>query len=211
MADAGAEAGEVLDGITMSTHAFDAHHHPTAESALASDTQHHPAAESALASDAHHHLAAESALASDAHHHPAAGSAMASDAHHRLATGNALPSDAQAQQHPATVTTTRPAQEPVPPKPDNHFLHLRGDDTAGSLLAAVVKRAEDAIADEYDARKCLGHVYIVLEPVGSARLTFDDDIVLYELCDLELNVEQISPQVISTTNTTLRTLNIHFT
>ena len=24
----------------------------------------------------------------------------------------------------------------------------------------------------------------VLEPVGSARLTFDDDFVLYELCDL---------------------------
>ena len=23
---------------------------------------------------------------------------------------------------------------------------------------------------------CLGHVYIVLEPVGSARLTFDDDL-----------------------------------
>ena len=22
---------------------------------------------------------------------------------------------------------------------------------------------------------CLGHVYIVIEPVGSARLTFDDD------------------------------------
>ena len=31
---------------------------------------------------------------------------------------------------------------------------------------------------------CLGHVYIVLEPVGSAHLTFDDDFVLYELCDL---------------------------
>ena len=30
-------------------------------------------------------------------------------------------------------------------------------------------------------RRCLGHVYIVLEPVGSARLTFVDDIVLYEL------------------------------
>ena len=30
---------------------------------------------------------------------------------------------------------------------------------------------------------CLGHVYIVLEPVGSARLTFDDDLH-YELCDL---------------------------
>ena len=29
----------------------------------------------------------------------------------------------------------------------------------------------------------LGHVYIVLEPVGSARLTFDDG-VYYELCDL---------------------------
>ena len=30
---------------------------------------------------------------------------------------------------------------------------------------------------------CLGHVYIVLEPVGSAHLTFDDDLY-YELCDL---------------------------
>ena len=28
---------------------------------------------------------------------------------------------------------------------------------------------------------CLSHVYIVLEPVGSARLTFDDD-MYYELC-----------------------------
>ena len=33
---------------------------------------------------------------------------------------------------------------------------------------------------------CLYHVYIVLEPVGSARLTFDDDIVLYELYDLDV-------------------------
>ena len=30
---------------------------------------------------------------------------------------------------------------------------------------------------------CLGHVYIVLELVGSARLMFDDDLY-YELCDL---------------------------
>ena len=30
---------------------------------------------------------------------------------------------------------------------------------------------------------CLGHVYIVLKPVGSARLTFDND-MYYELCDL---------------------------
>ena len=36
----------------------------------------------------------------------------------------------------------------------------------------------------YLPEKCLGHVYIVLEPIGSARLTFVDDIVLYELCML---------------------------
>ena len=36
----------------------------------------------------------------------------------------------------------------------------------------------------YWPERCLGYVYIVLEPVGSARLTFDDDFVLYELCDL---------------------------
>ena len=28
---------------------------------------------------------------------------------------------------------------------------------------------------------CLNHVYIVLKPVGSARLTFDDNLY-YELC-----------------------------
>ena len=33
----------------------------------------------------------------------------------------------------------------------------------------------------YRPETCLGHVYIVLEPVGSARLTFDDD-MYYELC-----------------------------
>ena len=36
----------------------------------------------------------------------------------------------------------------------------------------------------YWPERCLGHVYKVLEPVGPARLTFDDDIVLNELCDL---------------------------
>ena len=36
----------------------------------------------------------------------------------------------------------------------------------------------------YCPERCLGHVYIVLEPVGSARLTFVDNFVLYELCDL---------------------------
>ena len=34
---------------------------------------------------------------------------------------------------------------------------------------------------------CLGHVYIVLKPVGSARLTFDDGLY-YELCDLMTEV-----------------------
>ena len=33
----------------------------------------------------------------------------------------------------------------------------------------------------------LGHVCIVLEPVGSAHLTFDDDLY-YELCDLMTKV-----------------------
>ena len=32
--------------------------------------------------------------------------------------------------------------------------------------------------------KCLSHVYFILELVGSARLTFVDDIALYELCML---------------------------
>ena len=36
----------------------------------------------------------------------------------------------------------------------------------------------------YCQERCLGHVYIVLEPVGSACLTFVDDIVLCELCML---------------------------
>ena len=31
---------------------------------------------------------------------------------------------------------------------------------------------------------CLGHVYLVLELIGSACLMFDSDFVLYELCDL---------------------------
>ena len=36
----------------------------------------------------------------------------------------------------------------------------------------------------YWPKSCLGHAYIILEPVGSARLTFVDYIVLYELCEL---------------------------
>ena len=39
----------------------------------------------------------------------------------------------------------------------------------------------------YWPERCLGHVYIVLEPVGSARLTFDDDLY-YELCVLVTKV-----------------------
>ena len=41
---------------------------------------------------------------------------------------------------------------------------------------------------------CLGHVYIVVEPVGSARLTFDNDLY-YELCVLvtkDCSVDEIT-------------------
>ena len=39
----------------------------------------------------------------------------------------------------------------------------------------------------YWPEMCLGHVFIVLEPIGFARLTFDDDFY-YELCDLMTEV-----------------------
>ena len=37
-----------------------------------------------------------------------------------------------------------------------------------------------------DKERCLGHVYIVLELVGSAHLTLDDDLY-YELCIKHIN------------------------
>ena len=40
----------------------------------------------------------------------------------------------------------------------------------------------------------LGHVYIVLELVGLARLTFDDDLY-YELCDLMTEVFGIPDEI----------------
>ena len=39
----------------------------------------------------------------------------------------------------------------------------------------------------YSPEICLGHIYIVLEPIGSARLTFYEDLY-YELCDLMTEV-----------------------
>ena len=39
-------------------------------------------------------------------------------------------------------------------------------------------------ATGYWPKRRLGHVYIIHEPVGSACLTFIDDIVLYEVCML---------------------------
>ena len=39
----------------------------------------------------------------------------------------------------------------------------------------------------YWPEMCLGHVDIVLKPVGSERLTFNDDLY-YELCDLMTEV-----------------------
>ena len=41
---------------------------------------------------------------------------------------------------------------------------------------------------------CLGHVYIVLEPVGSARLMFNDDLY-YELCVLMTEVCSESDEI----------------
>ena len=46
---------------------------------------------------------------------------------------------------------------------------------------------------------CLGHVYIVLEPVGSARLMFDDDRyyefmcfdVLHVITDMTMSLELV--------------------
>ena len=35
----------------------------------------------------------------------------------------------------------------------------------------------------YGPEMCLGHVYVVLEPIGSARLTFDDECIM-SLCHL---------------------------
>nr|XP_040258062.1 factor of DNA methylation 1-like [Aegilops tauschii subsp. strangulata] len=147
MADADADAGEVLDAIAMSNHAFDAQHHPAIESALASDAQHHPAAESALASDAQHHPAAESAL------------------------------------------------ETVPPELHHHFLHLRGDDAAGSFLAAAVKRAEEAIADEYDARARL--LEARCEEAAAAVRAAEQDIscLIDELAKLRILSDEIIPQL----------------
>ena len=42
-------------------------------------------------------------------------------------------------------------------------------------------------AIDYGPKMCLVHVYIVIEPVGSARLMFDDDLY-YELCVLVTEV-----------------------
>ena len=39
----------------------------------------------------------------------------------------------------------------------------------------------------YRPEMCISHVYIVLEPVGSAHLTFDDNLY-YELCVLVTEV-----------------------
>ena len=57
--------------------------------------------------------------------------------------------------------------------------------TDKDLLRICGKQCEHpGSAIGYCPERCLGHVYIVPEPIGSARLTFDDDFVLYELCDL---------------------------
>ena len=45
----------------------------------------------------------------------------------------------------------------------------------------IICRSQDehpGSAIGYWPEMCLGHVYIVLEPVGSARLMFDDDLYM---------------------------------
>ena len=54
----------------------------------------------------------------------------------------------------------------------------------------------------YLPERCLGHVYIVLKPVGSAHLTFDDDIVLYELCGFDAEHPKAIPMDLPTSPTT---------
>ena len=59
-------------------------------------------------------------------------------------------------------------------RPIKIFVEYVGNNTRIQVLFLVIDQRA----------RCLGHVYIVLEPIGSARLTFDGDFVLYELCDL---------------------------
>ena len=59
-------------------------------------------------------------------------------------------------------------------RPIKIFVEYVGNNTRIQVLFLVIDQRA----------RCLGHVYIVLEPVGSARLTLDDDFVLYELCYL---------------------------
>ena len=57
------------------------------------------------------------------------------------------------------------------------------NDSAGKDLRRICRSQHGHLGSAigYLPERCLGRVYIVLEPVRSARLMFVDDIVLYEL------------------------------
>ena len=66
----------------------------------------------------------------------------------------------------------------------NHTMKLGNHGSHLKLRSWGVTQYENpGSAIDYWLEMCLSHVYIVLEPVGSARLTFDDDLYC-ELCDL---------------------------
>ena len=56
--------------------------------------------------------------------------------------------------------------------------------SSGASVSGRYKYEHPGSTIGYWPEMCLGHVYIVHEPVGSACLAYDDDIILYELCGL---------------------------
>ena len=52
----------------------------------------------------------------------------------------------------------------------------------------------------YLPERCLGHVYIVLEPIGSASLTFDDDIcIIRVMCFGERRLFRVPDEIMDMT------------
>ena len=82
------------------------------------------------------------------------------------------------------IPTTESRASNIPREKGNYVCCRKGStnkDLRGICRNQYVHRGP---AIGYWPERCLRHVYIILKPVGSARLTFVDDIVLYELCML---------------------------
>ena len=82
------------------------------------------------------------------------------------------------------IPTTQSRASNIPMDKGNYVCCHNGstDKDLQRICGNQYEHAGSAIG--YWPERCLSHVYIVLERVGSARLTLIDDIVLYELCDL---------------------------